>query len=117
MLHRDTQERLNLVCLRQCVRWLLAGSDWRSIPFRADCSWTPKSLVTAALLWAWSSELTLGERFRSVRRIILHLLPEQHQLATSYQAFTKILRRWTSRLAPLLQGVLQQRMQAALAGA
>ncbi len=115
MSHRDTQLRLNVVCLRQCVRWLLAGMDWRSISFRNDCRWTPKTLVTAALLWAWSGEQTLGERFYAVRKIVLCLEKEQQQLATSYQAFTKILRRWTTQLASLLQPVLQQRMQAALA--
>lgn len=115
MSHRDTQVRLNIVCLRQCLRWLLAGIDWRSITFRDDCSWTPKTLVTAALLWAWSDEQTLGERFYTVRRIVRCLQKEQQQLATSYQAFTKILRRWTTKLTLLLQEVLQQRMQAALA--
>lgn len=115
MSHRDTQVRLNIVCLRQCLRWLLTGIDWRSITFRDDCSWTPKTLVTAALLWAWSDEQTLGERFYAVRRIVRCLQKEQQQLATSYQAFTKILRRWTTKLTVLLQEVLQQRMQAALA--
>lgn len=115
MSHRDTQVRLNIVCLRQCMRWLLAGIDWRSITFRDDCKWTPRSLVAAALCWAWSDEQTLGERFHTVRKITLRLDKEQQQLATSYQAFTKILRRWTTPLASLLQPVLQQRMQAALA--
>lgn len=117
MLHRDTQVRLNLVCLRQCLRWLLAEIDWRTISLREDCSWTPKSLVSAALLWAWSSETTLGERFYAARRIILSLHEEQQHLATSYQAFTKILRRWTTKLTTLLKPALQQRMQCgALAG-
>ena len=115
MLHRDSQVRLNVVCLRRCLNWLLAGIDWRSIAFRDDCRWTPKTLTTAALLWAWSGEETLGERFYTVRKIIAALHKEQQQLATSYQAFTKILRRWTKHLASLLQTVLQQRMQEALA--
>ncbi len=115
MSHRDTQVRLNVVCLKQCLRWLLAGIDWRSITFRDDCRWTPRTLVAAALLWAWSDELTLGERFQSVRKIILYIQNEQQQLATSYQAFTKILRRWTTRLTPLLQSALRQRIQRELA--
>ena len=115
MSHRDTQVRLNVVCLKQCLRWLLAGIDWRSITFRDDCRWTPRTLVAAALLWAWSDELTLGERFQSVRKIIVYLQNEQQQLATSYQAFTKILRRWTMELTRLLQPVLRERMQAKLA--
>lgn len=115
MSHRDTQVRLNIVCLRQCLRWLFAGVDWRAISFRNDCTWTPKTLVTAAVLWAWSDEETLRERFSVVRKIVLSLENEQQQVATSYQAFTKILRRWTPKLTLLLQGALQQRMQAALA--
>lgn len=114
MSHRDTHVRLNLVCLRQCLNWLLAGIDWRTITFRDDCRWTPKTLVAAALLWAWSDEQTLRDRFVTVRKIILCLEKKQPQLATSYQAFTKILRRWTTRLAVLLQAILQQRMQSEL---
>jgi len=95
MSHRDSHVRLNAVCLRQCFRWLLAGVRWSTITFRKDCSWTPKTLASAALLWAWSDELTLGERFFSVRKITMHVTSQQQQLAKTYQAFTKILKRWT----------------------
>lgn len=114
MSHRDFGVRLNLVCLQQCMRWLLAGISWSTISFREDCRWTPKALATAALLWAWSDELTLGERFRSVRKITMQLTKEQQQLATSYQAFIKILRRWTDDLILLLVLALRERMQEAL---
>ena len=114
MSHRDSGVRLNLVCLQQCMRWLLAGISWSTISFREDCRWTPKTLATAALLWAWSDELTLGERFRSVRKITMQLTKEQQQLATSYQAFIKILRRWTDDLILLLVLALRERMQEAL---
>lgn len=114
MSHRDSCVRLNLVCLRQCLRWLLAGISWSTITFREDCRWTPKTLATAALLWAWSDELTLGERFRSIRKITMQLTKEQQQLATSYQAFIKILRRWTDDLVLLLVLALRERMQQTL---
>lgn len=110
MSHRDSGVRLNVVCLRQCLRWLLGGIDWSRIAFRADCGWTPQTLAAGALLWAWSDEQTLGERFRTVRKIAICLVGGQQQLATSYQAFTKILRRWTNELVSVLQAALRERM-------
>jgi hypothetical protein len=96
------------------LRWLLAGVDWSTIGLRDDCRWTAERLASAALLWAWSDELTLGERFRASRRITLCLPGGQRQLAQSYQAFTKILRRWTGELTSLLGAGLRVRAQAAL---
>lgn len=114
MSHRDFCVRLNLVCLRQCLGWLLGGIDWSGISFRADCSWTPKTLAAGALLWAWSGEETLTERFRTMRRIAIGLAGGQQQLAETYQAFTKILRRWTDSLVAALQMALHQRMTETL---
>lgn len=114
MSHRDSRVRLNLVCLQQCLRWLLGGIDWSNITFRADCGWTPRTLAASALLWAWSDEQTLTERFRTVRRIAICLFGGQLQLAKTYQAFTKILRRWTDELVALLRAALRQRMQETL---
>jgi hypothetical protein len=114
MSHQDSKVRLNAVCLKQSLHWLLEGVEWSTVKFRDDCSWTPRMLSWAALLWAWSDELTLRDRFESVRRIIQFLCPRQGNLATSYQAFIKLLRRWTPRLATLLQAVLRHRMQEVL---
>jgi hypothetical protein len=114
MSHRDSRVRLNVVCLRQCLRWLFSGIDWSTVTFRDDCRWTPSSLAAGALLWAWSDEQTLGERFRTARKIAICLAGGQHQLAKTYQAFTKILRRWTDELTALVRAALRARMQAAL---
>jgi Transposase DDE domain len=114
MSHRDSRVQLNLVCLQQCLGWLLGGIDWSSISFRADCSWTPQTLAAGALLWAWSGEETLTERFRTMRRIAICLAGGQQQLAETYQAFTKILRRWTDPLVAALQVALHQRMAETL---
>jgi hypothetical protein len=114
MSHRDSRVRLNLVCLKQCLDWLLGGIDWSGISFRADCGWTPKTLAAGALLWAWSGEETLTERFRTMRRIAICLAGGQQQLATTYQAFTKIMRRWTDQLVSALQAALHERMRLAL---
>jgi hypothetical protein len=114
MSHRDSRVRLNVVCLQQCLRWLLGGIDWSSISFRADCGWAPKTLAAGALLWAWSDEQTLTERFRTVRKIATCLFGRQRQLAKTYQAFTKILRRWTDELISVLQAALHQRIPETL---
>jgi Transposase DDE domain len=113
MSHRDSV-RLNVVCLQQCLRWLLRDVDCSAITFRDACCWTPRSLAAAALLWAWSDELTLGERFRSVRKIMVYLRGEQQQLARTYQAFTKMLRRWTQELIRRLTWALRRRMRTTL---
>lgn len=115
MSHQDLVVKCNAQCLKSALQWLLAGVDWSSVSFRNDCTWTPKQLAWAALLWAWSDESTLVERFQSVRKILQFLLPEQVDLATSYQAYVKLLVRWTPPLIALLQTALRQRMQVALA--
>jgi hypothetical protein len=66
-------------------------------------------------MWAWCDEATLRERFETARKIVQRLFVLQQQPAGSYQAFTKLLRRWTSPLAAILQTALRQRMQTSLA--
>lgn len=119
MSHQDedaVQERLNSRYLAQALQWLLAGVSWKSISWRKDCTWTPSALVRAALLWAWSDESTLTERFFTARRLIAHLFPEEGPFAASYQAFVKLLCRWTCALVCLLQEALRERMQESLSG-
>jgi hypothetical protein len=114
MSHRDLKEgsfRLNSCDLRVVLQWLLRGIDWAPIQLRKDCTWTAELLATTALLWAWSDELTLIDRFWAVRRIVLQLFPPSGEVANTYQAFTKILRRWTTELVGLLQRALRERMQ------
>lgn len=106
---------LNSSCLRAALQWLLGGIDWSAIRLRKDCTWTPRLIATAALLWAWSDELTLVDRFVTVRRITLHLFLPDTDVARTYQAFTKLLRRWTAELVDLLQSALRERMRRELA--
>lgn len=115
MSHRDCV-CLNSSSLRAALNWLAAGIDWSSIRLRADCTWTPRLLATTALLWAWSDEGTLADRFWAVRRIVQHLFTPATESARTYQAFTKLLRRWTAELVGLLQGALRERMRKELAG-
>ncbi len=114
MSHQDLEVRFNAACLKQTLRWLFASISWSTVKFRDDCSWTPRLLASAGMLWAWADESTLVERFQSVRKIIEFLYPQQQQLAQTYQAFIKRLRRWTPQLSSLIQIALRQRMQQGL---
>lgn len=97
--------------LYQVLRWLLAGIDWKSITLRKDCTWTAWKLVCTGILWAWSDEKTLKERLTAARKIICFGQPEQEEPATSYQAFTKLLRKWTQPLVELLSQAFRAKMQ------
>ena len=118
MSHQDFRvpaERLNAGYLKVALQWLFVGVGWSVIGFRADCTWTPRLLSATALLWAWSDEGTLVERFRTARKIALFLFPQPNAPATSYQAFTKILRKWTGTLTVAIRTALRRRMEQALA--
>lgn len=118
MSHQDQdghKVRFNYQYLRAALDWLLPARALASLSFREDCTWTARQLATAALLWVWSDEATLVERFQTARKIVQSLFPRQQEPAGSYQAFTKLLRRWTATFVECLQQVLRQRMQQALA--
>lgn len=114
MSHQDRHAgrvRLNSVCLLEALQWLMRGVSWSGVALRDDCTWTPRWLAAGALLWAWSNEDTLAERFACSRRLIGHLRGGDAPPAGSYQAFMKLLQRWTKRLIAALQQALRRRMQ------
>jgi hypothetical protein len=95
----------------------MAGVSLSGIVFRPECTWTPETLIFAALLWAWSDEKTLLERFATARKIIIDRgagQPEP-QPAGSYQAFIKMLVKWTEPLRKALSAAFRQRMIEMLA--
>jgi len=108
---------LNASDLHKALRWLLRGVSLDDITFRIDCTWTPLSLVWAGMLWAWSDEKTLIERFSTSRKIIKSLLGRQAEPATSYQAFVKLLRKWTTPLLQILKAAFRRRMVETLSQA
>ena len=69
----------------------------------------------AALLWSWSDEKLVGDRFSTARRIALAMFPQKQLVAVTYQAFIKLLRKWTPAFVLILQATLRQRMQTDLA--
>jgi Transposase DDE domain len=101
--------------LKAVLDWLLAGADFSGARFRDLCTWTPRGLTCAALLWAWSGETALTERFTWARKIAVVALGLGALTATTYQAFLKLLRAWTVVLTAALVAVLRRRMQEDLA--
>jgi len=95
--------------------WLFGGVSLNVIMLRQDCTWTAPGLMYAAILWAWSDEKTLGDRFAVARKIIMFWFPGQLQPAESYQAFVKLLRKWTDPLIELSKTVFRRRMEELLA--
>jgi hypothetical protein len=130
MSHQDRDGRTSFPChlqaLKDALLWLLKAGDLSAIQFRDDCTWSPLGLIFAALLWTWSDEKTLKERFSIARKICFKALgrsalgPRKYKKGTarmpagSYQAFMKILRTWTTTLALQLMVVFRQRMRAEL---
>ena len=118
MSHQDKDRcrvRYNAEYLQQALQWLLGRVAWSGIQFRQDCTWLPAQLARAALIWAWSDELTLGERFFTARKITAQLDQPQQEFAGSSQAFWNMLVRWTARLVTLIQACFRQSVQDMLA--
>lgn len=103
--------QLNSADLFKALQCLTRDVDWSAIRMRSDASWSPKWLAWRAILWAWSNESTLLKRFACAQRLIQHLQSESATTATSYQAFVKVLIRWTEPLVLALQVTLRHRME------
>ena len=83
---------------------------------RGDCSWSPKALIFTAILWAWSDEKSLTERFFLARKVVMAMaILGPRMPATTYQAFLKMLKTWTVVLTIALVVAFRQRMQTDLA--
>jgi Transposase DDE domain len=115
MSHQDpsclTPSAPHYQALKQALDWLLTPAVLDHVRFRDDCSWTPRALIAMALLWAWSDEKSLTDRFASARKIVPGIVPLLPPPATTYQAFLKMLRTWTATLALALVAAYRQRMR------
>jgi hypothetical protein len=120
MPHQDTGSvngsAYNHQALKQALQWLLEGVSWARVLFRVDCTWAPQLLAITAMLWAWSDEKTLKGRFLTARKIARRMFPSRKAPAGSYQAFIKLLRKWTTALVAAVQTLFRQHMRQRLAG-
>jgi hypothetical protein len=119
MPHQDTGSvngsAYNHQALKQALQWLLEDVSWSDVVFRLDCTWVPQLLAVTAMLWAWSDEKTLKERFLTARKIAWRMFASRKAPARSYQAFTKLLRKWTTVLMAAVQTLFRQQMRRRLA--
>lgn len=115
MSHRDKDCRRNARTSTQellaVIKRLLAGIDCKDVGFRKDCQWTPFGLVAVALVWAWSTKGTLIERFDQAHKVVRGWGQDLAPLKTSYQAYMKMLVRWTVLLLGCLFCVLHVVME------
>lgn len=112
---RQPAERTHADDLYQALQALLPKRALQGITFRDDCTWTPRALLFAGLLWAWSDLRCLGERFVAARKIIKHWFGKQQEPAGTYQAFVKLLQKWTGPLRAVVEQVFRKRMAEGLA--
>lgn len=119
MSHQDTDghtgSAVHHQALKAALDWLLDSADLSSLAFREDCSWTQKGLTFAAILWAWSDEKTLVQRFDHVRKVVTAMGILVRVPAASYQAFMKLLATWTVALGLILTDAFRRRMRSDLA--
>ena len=115
MSHRDKDCRSGSGTFAQdlsaAVQWLLSSVDLETVKLRKDCTWSVKALLSAALLWAWSSETALTERLQQAVDVARQIWKRGVPRTTSYQAFIKLLTRWTTELGACLILHLRTRME------
>lgn len=116
MPHRDkgcrTGSQTYAQELLEVIDGLLSEVDWKDIRLRKDCQWAVRGLVTAALVWSCSSKTALKERFAQALRIARGLGRRAAPAKTSYQAFVKLLVRWTPKLRDGLVSAFQSLMES-----
>lgn len=119
MSHQDTDGHTasppHHQALKQALDWLLEPARLSDVVFRQECTWTPKGLIVAAILWAWSDETTLTERFALARKVVAAMAILPPPPATTYQAFLKMLRVWTVTLTVVLLAAFRRRLRTDLA--
>src|SRR5581483_4280280 len=111
---RDSRFAYNHQALKTALDWLLKGVSLAGARFREDCTWTPRLLVLTALFWVWSDEKILTGRFAAARKIAMRMCPWLAAPAASYQAFTKLLRKWTETLVTAVQTEFRAAMRQRL---
>lgn len=96
------------------LSWLFQGVCWQQTRMRSDCSWTPRTLAAAGILWAWADQHTLGDRFAQTLKIVTKVFHRSTPPVASYQSFIKLLRRHTTTVVPSLIARLRSGMQEQL---
>lgn len=112
---RDSGSRDHHQDLKRALRWLLKGARFSGVAWRDDCQWSICGVVMTAILWAWSGETSLGDRFGQAQKVGRKMLGSKEVPKVSYQAFMKLLCRWTASLLAGLTLLFRQRMEVEFA--
>lgn len=89
--------------------WLLPDEEiFAALTRHGNTSWSAKSLVCMALLWAWSESKNVTDAFEQAADQCDKL---GITALSTYQGFMDALVTWTDRLMVVLWSVLHQRMQ------
>ena len=102
--------------LIRCARRLLSGIDFTPVTLRRTCRCSPRGLLLLALLWAWSDEPGLIARWQAVAPVVRTLWPREMRTLISYQAFLKLLVRWTEALLACIRPTLRAAMECGHGG-
>lgn len=109
----DTMTIPNHQSLKAKFEKLLAGNDsFQGLHFRKGCAWTPLTLTMHAILWLIIYQTTLTEQFETASDAVN--AGDENAPRRSFQAFIKMLRRWTTSLVFELTLIFQNRMQTDL---
>lgn len=113
MPHQDHGQRSEAPAISSALDWLVVPRTFQRQSFRRNCSWSPSSLVQAALVWAWGEETALTDRYVAARQTIARLPAGQCE-SVSYQAFVKLLKRHSTLLLLALMTSFRRRMRQSL---
>lgn len=90
--------------------WFLPDdAPFSHLSFHANTQWLPQSLVWLTLCWSWSESRNLTDGFTEALGYCQKMFVSA--AVNTYQGLMSALVIWTPSFLPLLQGVLQQRME------
>ena len=90
--------------------WFLPDdAPFAHLSFHANTHWLPQGLVWLTLCWSWSELRNLTDRFIEALEYCQKMFVSA--AIDTYQGLMNALVTWTPRFLPILQGVLQQRME------
>ncbi len=95
--------------LSRAIRSFLPGAIFTGLSRHGNSQWSLGVLSFVALLWAFSKETTLTERYALAQEIAAHWFPGEF-LATSYRGFMKALVRHNTVLVKVISERLRMRM-------
>ena len=118
MSHQDRALPIvvNHQTLLQVVNWLLPRTLFCGMKTRRGATWKPRMLAVAALLWSVGSQINLGERFETARKIVKKVFRWQPDPGATWQGFMKQLAQWHAELMLAVASHLQTQMKKVLPG-